>query len=214
MQSTTGARQRGERILRMASGTRCYGHRSSNDYAVPVPFEVQPVLKGPLVTLRPLEPADHDRLYAVAADPLIWEQHPDKTRSQPAGFRNFFQQALDSGGALIALETGSARVIGSSRYHGYDEAADEVEIGWTFLARSHWGGRYNGEMKRLMLQHAFRFVGRVVFLIDPANLRSQRAVEKLGAVRIGMRTDGSGRPSCVFQLRAEDWAADTSSRTQ
>jgi RimJ/RimL family protein N-acetyltransferase len=177
-----------------------------------VPFDLQPVLKGPLVTLRPLEPADHDRLFAVAADPLIWEQHPDKSRSQPDGFKAFFQQALDSGGALLALETGSGQVIGSSRYHGYNEAADEVEVGWTFLARSHWGGRYNGEMKRLMLDHAFRFVGRVVFLIDPANHRSQRAVEKLGAIRSGMRTDGSGRPICVYQLAARDWRASVLSR--
>jgi RimJ/RimL family protein N-acetyltransferase len=175
-----------------------------------VPFDRQPILEGPLVTLRPLQPTDHDRLYAVAADPLIWEQHPDKTRSQPDGFRSFFQQALDSGGALLALETGSGHVIGSSRYHGYDEAADEVEIGWTFLARSHWGGRYNGEMKRLMLEHAFRFVGRVVFLIDPENYRSQRAVEKLGARRIGMRADASGRPSAVFQITAIEWRSRVS----
>ena len=59
--------------------------------------------------------------------------------------------------------------------------------GWTFLARSHWGGEYNREMKRLMLDHAFRFVGRVVFLIDSANHRSQRATEKIGAVRAGTR---------------------------
>ena len=170
-------------------------------------FDPQPILEGPLMTLRPLRPADYDRLFAVAADPLIWEQHPDKSRSQPDGFRAFFQQALDSGGALLALETGSGRVIGSSRYHGYDAAADEVEVGWTFLARSHWGGRYNGEMKRLMLEHAFRSVGRVVFLIDPANYRSQRAVEKLGASRTGMRADASGRPSLVFQITASEWQA-------
>jgi N-acetyltransferase len=165
-----------------------------------VSFDLQPILQGPLVTLRPLVPGDHDQLFAVAADPLIWEQHPDKTRSQPGGFDAFFRQALDSGGALLAQETASGRVIGSSRFHGYDEAADEVEVGWTFLARSHWGGQYNREMKRLMLEHAFRYVGRVVFLIDPANYRSQRAVEKLGAVRVGVRTDGSGRESCVFQI--------------
>ena len=158
------------------------------------------------MTLRPLGPADHDRLFAVAADPLIWEQHPDKTRSQPDGFRIFFQQALDSGGALLATETSSGQVIGSSRFHGYDEAAGEVEIGWTFLARSHWGGEYNREMKRLMLDHAFRFVDRVVFRIDPANYRSQRAVEKLGAVRARMRADASGRPSYVFQLTASEWS--------
>jgi N-acetyltransferase len=171
-----------------------------------VPFDLQPILSGPLLTLRPLNPADHDPLFAVASDPLIWEQHPEKNRSTPAGFNIFFQQALASGGALLALETGSGKVIGSSRYHGYDQAADEVEVGWTFLARSHWGGRYNREMKRLMLDHAFRFVERVVFLIGPANYRSQRAIEKLGAVRIGVRADGSGRSSLVFQITAREWA--------
>jgi RimJ/RimL family protein N-acetyltransferase len=100
------------------------------------------------------------------------------------------------------MDSGMGRVIGSSRYHGYDASTDEVEIGWTFLARSHWGGRYNADMKRLMLDHAFRYVGRVVFLIDPANHRSQRAVEKIGATRVGMRTGASGRTSCVFQISA------------
>jgi N-acetyltransferase len=174
-----------------------------------VRFDPQPVLEGPLVTLRPLSPTDHDQLFAVAADPLIWEQHPDKTRSQPAGFDAFFQQALDSGGALLAMETASGQVIGSSRFHGYDEVADEVEIGWTFLARSHWGGQYNREMKRLMLDHAFRYVGRVVFLIDSANDRSQRATEKIGAVRAGTRVDASGRASCVFQVGAREWRSGT-----
>jgi N-acetyltransferase len=172
-----------------------------------VPIDLQPTLQGPLVTLRPLSPADHDQLFAVAADPLIWEQHPDKTRSQPAGFNLFFQQALDSGGALLATDTAFGRVIGSSRFHGYDEVADEVEVGWTFLARSHWGGQYNREMKRLMLDHAFRYVGRVVFLIDPANHRSQRAIEKVGAVRVGVRADASGRVSYVFQIVAREWRA-------
>ena len=170
-----------------------------------MPLDLQPTLVGQLVTLRPLLPGDRDPLFAVAADRLIWEQHPDKTRCRPDGFDVFFRHALDSGGALLALESGSGRVIGSSRFHGYDAAADEVEIGWTFLARSHWGGRYNRDMKRLMLAHAFRDVGRVIFLIDPANHRSQRAVEKIGATRAGVRTDGSGRTTCVFQIVAAEW---------
>src|SRR5262249_5799612 len=91
-------------------------------------------------------------------------------------------------------------VIGSSRFHGYDEEKSEVEIGWTFLARTHWGGLYNGEMKRLMLRHAFRFVNSVIFLVAPQNLRSQRAVEKIAAVRVGSRPDGSGRESFVYQI--------------
>ena len=102
-------------------------------------FDYQPILEGDLVALRPLRAADFDSLYDVAADPLIWEQHPDKTRCTPEGFQVFFREALASGGALIALEAGTRRLIGSSRYHGFDQDQSEVEIGWTFLARSHWG---------------------------------------------------------------------------
>jgi N-acetyltransferase len=99
------------------------------------------------------------------------------------------------------------RVIGSSRYHGYDEAASEVEIGWTFLARSHWGGRYNGEMKRLMLEHAFRFVRNVVFLVGPENRRSRRAVEKIGGRPAGTRPNETGRDSVVYRITAEEYRA-------
>jgi RimJ/RimL family protein N-acetyltransferase len=137
-------------------------------------------LKGDLLELRPLRAADFRDLYAVAADPLIWEQHPSKNRYQEEVFKVFFREALESRGALIAIDGKDGRVIGSSRFHGYDEARSEVEIGWTFLARSHWGGAYNGEMKRLMLSHAFRFVNSVVFLVGPHNFRSQRAVERIG----------------------------------
>ncbi len=91
-------------------------------------------------------------------------------------------------------------MIGSSRYYGYSAERSEVEIGWTFLARSHWGGRYNREMKRLMLDHAFRFVDRVAFLVGPQNLRSQRAVEKIGGVRAGFRRDAAGQESVLFEI--------------
>lgn len=167
-----------------------------------VPFDSQPTLVGELLTLRPLRAEDFDALYAVACDPLIWEQHPDSTRHEPARFRVFFDEGLASGGALVTVDRADGRIIGSSRYHGYDENRSEVEIGWTFLARSHWGGRYNGEMKRLMLAHAFRFVTRVVFLIGPGNVRSQRAVGRIGAIRVGVRQDASGRESLVFEITA------------
>jgi RimJ/RimL family protein N-acetyltransferase len=170
-----------------------------------VPFDLQPTLHGRYVHLRPLLPGDHDALFAVASDPLIWEQHPDKTRSQPEGFRAFFRGALESGGALLATDAATGAVIGSSRFHGYDPARDEVEIGWTFLARSCWGGQYNRDMKNEMLHHAFRFVNHVVFIIDPANCRSQRAVQKLGAMRIADRTEPSGRLVQVYQIALHRW---------
>jgi RimJ/RimL family protein N-acetyltransferase len=165
-------------------------------------FDLQPVLKGELLELRPLRPDDFDALFAVAGDPLIWEQHPASDRYKPEVFRNFFDEALSSGGALIATDVRNGRVIGSSRFHGYDEAKSEIEIGWTFLARAYWGGRYNGEMKRVMLEHAFQFVGHVVFLVGPRNYRSQRAVEKIGGIRAGSRLDAAGRESVLFELTA------------
>jgi RimJ/RimL family protein N-acetyltransferase len=163
-------------------------------------FELQPTLMGALVHLRPLRDEDFPALFAVASDPLIWEQHPDSDRYQEPVFREFFREAMGSGGALLAIDARTGAVIGSSRYHGYRAEPSEVEIGWTFLARSHWGGRYNGEMKQLMLEHAFRFVKRVVFLIGPENIRSQRAVEKIGAVQVGTRANERGRVSLVFEI--------------
>jgi RimJ/RimL family protein N-acetyltransferase len=163
-------------------------------------------LAGDLVELRPLRAEDYQDLFAVAADPLIWEQHPCKDRHQEEVFKVFFREVLESGGALLVVDRKDGRAIGSSRFHGYDEGKSEVEVGWTFLARSHWGGAYNREMKRLMLGHAFRFVNSVVFLVGPHNLRSQRAVEKIGGVRAGIRLHGSGRESQVYRLEASAFA--------
>ena len=114
-------------------------------------FDAQPHLIGDLVELRPLGEADFPALFAVAADPLIWEEHPEPNRHQGDAFRAFFDAHLASGGALLALDRRTGEVIGTSRFHGYDPERSEVEIGWTFLARSRWGGRYNGDMKALML---------------------------------------------------------------
>jgi len=172
-----------------------------------VSFNSQPLLRGELLELRPLRADDFDELFQVASDPLIWEQHPEPDRYQEATFRGFFQEALASGGALVALDRSSGSIIGSSRYHGYDAERSVVEIGWTFLARAFWGGRYNGEMKRLMLEHAFGSVQRVVFVIGPDNRRSQRAVEKIGGVRAGSTTDAHGRERVVYELTPALYAA-------
>ena len=162
-------------------------------------FDLQPTLKGKLLTLRPLKQSDYDALFAVAKDPLIWEQHPDQTRYTPDGFRKFFDKAL-ADRSLVAIDNKTQEIIGSSRYHDYDQARNVVEVGWTFLARKYWGGKYNGEMKHLMLTHAYKFVGKVHFKVGPNNLRSQKAVEKIGGIRIGTGIDGAGRESVVFEL--------------
>jgi N-acetyltransferase len=165
-------------------------------------FDPQPTLKGELLELRPLRPDDFPELYAVASDPLIWEQHPNSDRYQESVFREFFQGALNSGGALVALDRKTGRIIGSSRYSGFAAGGDEVEAAWTFLARSHWGGGYNGEMKRLMLGHAFSTFRSVVLVIGPKNTRSQKAAEKIGAVRIENRVGADGLEKFVYRINA------------
>ena len=169
-------------------------------------FDLQPTLTGDLLKLRPLQPNDFDLLFAVAGDPLIWEQHPEPNRYERTVFEAFFRAALESQGALLAIDASSGRTIGSSRFNGYNEQRSEIEIGWTFLARSHWGGTYNREMKRLMLEHAFTFVNTVVFVIGPHNRRSQRAVEKIGGRRSVSRWSPAGVESFVYELTRQRYA--------
>jgi len=163
-------------------------------------FDLQPVLKGELIELRPLRADDFDALYKVASDPLIWEQHPERNRYREEVFRRLFQESLASGGALVAINSETEEVIGSSRFHAYDERLSQIEIGWTFLARSFWGGEFNGEMKRLMLGHAFKFVESVFFVIGEENIRSQRAMERIGGRRVGTRTDANGRTNFIYRI--------------
>ena len=149
-------------------------------------FDLQPNLKGETIELRPLAPEDWHELFAVASDPLIWEQHPENDRYKEDVFRVFFKDALESGGAFVVIDAKNKRLIGSTRFHGYDPEKSKVEIGWTFLARKYWGGQYNREMKQLMLSHAFKFVENVIFYVGENNVRSQKATEKIGGIKSGM----------------------------
>ncbi|MDD2725555.1 MAG: GNAT family N-acetyltransferase [Methylovulum sp.] len=145
-------------------------------------FDFKPSITGDAISLRPLYPEDFEALYAVAADPLIWEQHPHPLRYQREVFESsFFASAIDSPGALVVIENISGRIIGSSRFYEWDADHQEVAIGFTFLARSHWGGQTNRELKRLMLAHAFRWANTVWFHVGVNNIRSRKAMEKMGA---------------------------------
>ena len=147
----------------------------------------QPTLTSAAVHLRPLRGDDWDALFAVASDPLIWAIHPAHDRWQEEVFRAYFAEALASGGALVAVDPATGSIIGASRYDSARAGPGEIEIGWTFLARSHWGGATNGAMKALMIDHALTApdrpgYDRVIFLIGETNLRSRRAIEKICAV--------------------------------
>lgn len=171
----------------------------------------QPVLGGERLLLRPLRAEDWGELHAVASDPQIWALHPARDRWREPVFRAFFDDALAKGGALAVVDKESGTIIGSSRFQEYDPAdGGSVEIGWTFLARSHWGGRYNAEMKRLMLAHAFRWVERARFVVGAGNAISRRAMEKIGGRLSGTRlveSGGSRVEHVVYEIDRAGFAA-------
>jgi len=167
-------------------------------------FDLQPTLRGRLIDVRPLRPEDFEALFSAASDPLIWEQHPESDRYTREVFQKFFDGAIESKGAVAVIDRKSGRVIGTSRYYNFNPAEQEVEIGFTFLERAYWGGTYNAELKSLMLNHAFQFVNRVAFVVGEGNLRSQKALHKIGAVPIARTTvparDGTTVPCVVFKI--------------
>jgi len=167
-------------------------------------FDRQPTLVGDRVTLRPLRDDDFDALYAIASDPLLWEQHPAKDRVLEPVFRQWMADALASGGALVATNA-DGRIVATSRYDFHE---GEVEIGWTFIARSHWGGTFNAEVKRLMIDHAFDWAQVITLKAHEDNLRSLRAIEKLGAKRVRLEPARHGvGSSVVYELGADTWPA-------
>jgi N-acetyltransferase len=148
-------------------------------------IDLQPVLKGKLIELRPLRADEFEVLHAAASDPLIWEQHPSPLRYQREVFQKFFDDAIACRGALVVIDNQSGRIIGSSRYYNYKPEKKEIVIGYTFLTREFWGGTTNAELKNLMLNHIFQFVDNVLFEVGEKNLRSRRAMEKIGATFLG-----------------------------
>lgn len=148
-------------------------------------FNLQPEhLANDLIRLQPIGTNDFEELYTVASDPFIWEQHPESNRYQQEVFQIFFDEAIKSGGAFLITENQTNKIIGSTRFYNYDEHKDTIAIGYTFLARQFWGGWYNKALKELMLNYAFQYVNKVVFHIGANNIRSQKAILKLGAKKV------------------------------
>ena len=164
-------------------------------------FELQPTLTGTLIELRRLKIEDFDALFAAASDPLIWEQHPESDRYTREVFQKYVDGAIESRGAFAIIDRKTRQIIGSTRFYGYDPEKSEIEIGWTFLARKYWGGRYNREMKDLLLAYAFQFVKNVLFFIGETNFRSQKAIEKIGALKVGTATRAYGNHPPTTNLK-------------
>lgn len=148
-------------------------------------FDLQPnLLHDDLVKLIPLKESDFQELYAIGSNPKVWEQHPNPNRYRLEDFTNYFKGAIESKGAFIVLDAKTNETVGCSRYYDYKEEENSVLIGYTFVGTKFWGSGYNKSMKKLMLDYAFQFVDKVYFHIGAFNIRSQKAIEKIGAVKV------------------------------
>ena len=172
-------------------------------------IDLQPELENHLLILRPLRKEDFEDLYKLASDPLIWEQHPSKDRCRKDVFELFFKEAMESGGAFVIIDKKTNQIIGSTRFHVVKETQNAIEIGWTFLAREYWGGYYNQSMKYLMIEYALDFIENILFYIHEENIRSQKAVEKIGARRItsleGKVLETRPNATVIYNITKNSW---------
>ena len=172
-------------------------------------MNLQPTLENDLIILRPLRESDFKSLYEVAKDPLIWTQHPNWDRYKKDIYSEFYQDSMKSKGALIIIDKSSKNIIGSTRLEPVNNVKNAVEIGWSFLSRKYWGGKYNKSIKELMINYAFEFMEDIIFYIDKDNIRSQKAVEKIGGRRI---TEAHlkhlikvSETDWTYRINKEDW---------
>jgi RimJ/RimL family protein N-acetyltransferase len=161
-------------------------------------------LKNDIVVLEPLKESDVELLYEVASDPLIWEQHPNPDRYKREVFMNYFQGAMESKGAFLIVDAATGKALGSSRFYDHYPEKKEIKIGYTFFSRACWGKSINKNVKGLMIAHALTFVDKIIFHVGASNIRSQKAMERIGATKIGTEEVAyfgeATRLNCVYQI--------------
>ncbi|MBC7511996.1 MAG: GNAT family N-acetyltransferase [Ferruginibacter sp.] len=165
-------------------------------------------LQDNIIKLTPLTTVDFDSLFKVAADPLIWVQHPAKDRYKKKVFQLYFDGAIAGGTAFLIIDNAADKIIGSTRYYDYKHDASSIAIGFTFLSRDSWGGLYNRSAKRLLLDYAFQFIDKVYFHIGATNLRSQIAISKIGAVKgneIDIDNNGQSQLHYEYFISKKEW---------
>ena len=159
-------------------------------------------MKNEIITIKPLQKNDFEALFLIATDELIWEQHPNSDRYKRDVFQVFFDDAIKSKGAFVVIDNVTNKIIGSSRYYNFSEVDNSIIIGYTFISREYWGTKYNSLLKELMINYAFQFVNSVHFHVGDTNFRSQKAVEKLGAIKIGeLLDDTSPKTNWLYELK-------------
>jgi RimJ/RimL family protein N-acetyltransferase len=129
-----------------------------------------PCIEDNLVLLTPLLNEHFDQLYEVASDPVLWEFHPIEKGYEKKVFKEFFNKAIQTGSLLI-VDKVQEKVIGCTRFYNFNSYESSVVIGQTFYNKSYWGTGYNTRVKTLMLDYAFGFVQKIVFLVIINNFR-------------------------------------------
>ena len=172
-------------------------------------MDLQPTyLQTDILKLVPLAEGDFETLYAVASDPLLWEQHPNPDRCERPVFQEFFKQAILSKSAFKIIDQKTGETMGSSRYYDFFPEKKSIAIGFTFLGRKYWGGTYNKQLKSLMINYAFDQMDEVIFHVGETNFRSQKAVEKIGDKKIAVEKrvfSGIDKLSFVYKIEKTDW---------
>ena len=172
-------------------------------------INIQPTLENENVILHPLQDKDFDDLYAVASDPKIWEQHPNKDRCKTEVFKVFFDGAMQSKGAFKIVNKASGHVMGSTRFYDHNQEENSISIGYTFYGREYWGKGFNHSVKSLMLDYIFQFVSKVHFHIGAENIRSQIAIGRLGTTKIDEQEIAyfgeQAKLNYIYCLTKEEW---------
>ncbi len=172
-------------------------------------FSIQPILENENFKLIPLQENDFERLYVVASDPKVWEQHPNKERYKREVFENFFKGALESKGAFLVMDKSNGEVLGCTRFYDFDEENSSILIGYTFYGTDFWGKNVNPQVKKLMLNYIFQYVETVIFHVGKENVRSQVAMERLGAEKVGEEEIAYfgelPKINVVYEIRKENW---------
>lgn len=165
-------------------------------------MDLQPTLSNDLITIKPVQEKDFETLFSVASDKLLWEQHPNNDRYKKEIFKVFFDNALQSKSTFVVIDNKTNGIIGSSRYYEFNKSNNSIAIGYTFISRNFWGTDYNSSLKKIMIDYAFQFVDKVYFHVGETNYRSQKAVEKLGALKIGeLLDDTSPKTNWLYELK-------------
>lgn len=177
-------------------------------------------LKGTQVYLELLQPQHIPQLKELAREPRIWEYTKSilVNDQYEQNFQNYINLALDpqnTGGqvSFVIFDANTRQLIGMTRYYRFEPAHKRLSIGFTWYTPAVWGKVHNRECKLLLLQYAFETLKfqRVEFEVAHQNVRSQKAVEKIGGIKEarlrkhGLHADGTIRDTFVYSIIDDEW---------